>query len=117
MKGLGSGIKEFKNAAKEESSSDKDETENEKNKKKVPSRFKMRRNFFIICRCTVLNEHLRFFTAFSLTCLLRNKALKPDCVTDYYNFFCNGYYTNFVSLKQSHPCFLICLRLLQQEKR
>jgi sec-independent protein translocase protein TatA len=29
MKGLGSGIKEFKNAAKEESSSDKkDETEN-----------------------------------------------------------------------------------------
>jgi sec-independent protein translocase protein TatA len=31
MKGLGSGIKEFKNAAKEESSSDKkDETENEK---------------------------------------------------------------------------------------
>jgi sec-independent protein translocase protein TatA len=34
MKGLGSGIKEFKNAAKEESSSDKkDETENEKNKK------------------------------------------------------------------------------------
>jgi hypothetical protein len=39
-----SGIKEFKNAAKEESSSDKkDETENEKKKK---SRFKMRRNFF-----------------------------------------------------------------------
>ena len=31
MKGLGSGIKEFKNAAKEESSTDKkDETENEK---------------------------------------------------------------------------------------
>jgi hypothetical protein len=37
---------------------------------------------------------------------LRNKALKPDCVTDYYNFFCNGYYTNFVSLKQSLPLFL-----------
>jgi sec-independent protein translocase protein TatA len=36
MKGLGSGIKEFKNAAKEESSSDKkDETENEKNKKSL----------------------------------------------------------------------------------
>jgi hypothetical protein len=61
MKGLGSGIKEF--AAKEESSSDKkDETENEK--KKVPSRFKMRREFFIVCRCTVLNEHLRFLPPF-----------------------------------------------------
>jgi Sec-independent protein translocase protein TatA len=47
MKGLGSGIKEFKNAAKEESSSDKkDETENEKKIKKVPSRFKMRRTFY-----------------------------------------------------------------------
>jgi hypothetical protein len=45
------------------------------------------------------------FLPLSLTCL-RNKALKPDCVTDYYNFFCNGYYTNFVSLKQSLPLFL-----------
>jgi hypothetical protein len=62
----------------------------------------MRRNFYI--RCTVLNS-ICAFTPF-LTCLLRNKALKPYCVTDYYNFFCNGYYTNFVSLKQSLPLFL-----------
>jgi Sec-independent protein translocase protein TatA len=47
MKGLGSGIKEFKNAAKEESSSDKKD-ETEKKKKKVPSRFKMRRDFFLL---------------------------------------------------------------------
>jgi Sec-independent protein translocase protein TatA len=45
MKGLGSGIKEFKNAAKEESSSDKKD-ETEKRIKKVPSRLKMRRNFY-----------------------------------------------------------------------
>jgi Sec-independent protein translocase protein TatA len=46
MKGLGSGIKEFKNAAKEESSSDKKDETNEKKIKKVPSRFKMRRTFY-----------------------------------------------------------------------
>jgi sec-independent protein translocase protein TatA len=42
MKGLGSGIKEFKMPLKESSSDKKDETA-----KKKPSRFKMRRNFLL----------------------------------------------------------------------
>jgi hypothetical protein len=61
----------------------------------------MRRDFFLYI--DVPSKRVYALLPPFLTCLLRNKALKPDC-NRLLQFFCNGYYTK--RLKQSLPLFL-----------